>query len=64
MCLPKSPTVSPIKIAARDNSEAIRQSDIEARLRQRRAGAAANVLTGAMGIPSGQSTGQLGGRAA
>ncbi|WP_226783180.1 hypothetical protein [Oceaniglobus trochenteri] len=63
MCL-STPKVSAPKIAAYDNSEAMRQSDIEARLRRRRSGAAANVLTGAMGIPSGQSTSQLGGRVA
>jgi hypothetical protein len=48
-------------IAASDNREALQQADIEARLRKRRAGAAANVLTGATGIPS---TATLGGIAA
>lgn len=61
MCLSSPKMPAPQKIAAYDNSEAIRQSDIEARLRRRRAGAAANVLTGAMGIPADASTGQLGG---
>ena len=46
------------QIAATDNSEATQAADIEARLRKRRAGAAANVLTSATGIPS---TSQLGG---
>ncbi|MEO1024034.1 MAG: hypothetical protein AAFX07_00590 [Pseudomonadota bacterium] len=55
-----SSSAAPI-IAARDNSEAIQQGAIEARLRQRRAGAAANVLTSAMGIPSGLATSTLGG---
>lgn len=40
-------------IASRDNREAIQQGAIEARLRRARAGAAANVLTSPMGIPSG-----------
>ena len=39
------------KIAAVDNTEAIRQGDIEARLRRRRAGAANDILTGPMGLP-------------
>ncbi|MBA85216.1 MAG: hypothetical protein CML69_10825 [Rhodobacteraceae bacterium] len=61
MCLVKTPSVAATKIAAMDNSEAMQQADIEARLRQRRAGAAANVLTGQMGIPrSTASTNQMG----
>ncbi len=48
---PKMPTAAPAAIAAMDNSESIRSADIEARLRRRRAGAAANVLTSAAGIP-------------
>jgi hypothetical protein len=53
MCLstPKV-TAAPQIIAASDNAEAIRQADLEATLRRRRAGAAANVLTSARGIPS------------
>ena len=51
MCMPKMPDTSPMRIGAQDNREASRQSDIEARLRRARAGAAANVLTGPTGIP-------------
>jgi|TARA_R110002074_G_scaffold373449_6_gene549441 hypothetical protein len=51
------PSIAAPKIAASDNREANQQGDIEARLRKRRAGAAANVLTSAIGIPS---TGKLG----
>lgn len=60
MCFstPKIQAAPPL-IAAQDNAEAIQQADIEARLRRRRAGAAANVLTGPMGIPA--ATGTLGG---
>ena len=39
-------------LAAYDNQQAQQQGDIEARLRRRRAGAAADVLTGATGIPA------------
>jgi hypothetical protein len=53
--MPEAP--KPVQVAAYDNTEA----DIEARLRRRRAGAAANVLTGAGGIPA---TPTLGGVAA
>lgn len=49
----KTPTAAPQQIAAYDNTEALQAADIEARLRRRRAGAASNILTGAMGIPSG-----------
>ncbi|MEO1637763.1 MAG: hypothetical protein AAFU41_00780 [Pseudomonadota bacterium] len=45
-------TAAPQVIAAPDNSEATRQADAEARLRRRRRGAAADVLTSASGIPS------------
>ena len=61
MCIPKAPKITPLQVAAYDNQEATRQSDIEARLRKRRAGAAADVLTSARGIPS---TATLGGVAA
>lgn len=65
MCLVKAPSVAAPILAAPDNREAIAQGDLEARLRRRRAGAAAHVLTGPMGIPSGQgTTAQLGGVAA
>jgi len=48
MCMnsPRKPTV-----AAYDNTEAYQQADLEARLRKRRAGAAANILTGPSGLP-------------
>lgn len=61
MCMMRSAAPSPLKVAAYDNQEALNQADLEARLRKRRSGAAANVLTGATGIPS---TASLGGVAA
>jgi len=54
---PKVPTAAAPIIASPGNAESSRQADMEARLRRRRAGAAANVLTSARGIPS---TPQLG----
>jgi hypothetical protein len=41
----------PPQVASYDNAEALNQADIEARLRRRRAGPAANVLTSPTGIP-------------
>jgi hypothetical protein len=64
MCLfktPKMPTAAAQQIAAYDNTEAIRSADLEARLRRRRSGAAAQILTSPTGIPS---TPTLGGVAA
>lgn len=61
MCIPSAPKISPLKVAAYDNTEALAQADIESRLRKRRAGAAADVLTSPVGIPS---TASLGGVAA
>jgi hypothetical protein len=55
------PTIAAPLIAAPDNSEAIQQGEIEAALRRRRAGAAANILTSPVGIPA---TRKLGGMAA
>lgn len=54
MCFMKTPKVqtAATQIAAYDNTEAIRQADAEARLRRRRAGAAAYTLTSPTGIPS------------
>ncbi len=52
MCFVKSATPRPAQIAAYDNTEANEQADLEARLRKRRRGAAANILTGASGIPA------------
>jgi hypothetical protein len=63
MCFskPKMPSFAPVSVASTDSREAIQQADLEARLRRRRSGAAANVLTGPSGIPS---TPTLGGVAA
>jgi hypothetical protein len=47
---PKVP--GPIQVASYDNREALQQADQESALRRRRRGAAANILTGPMGIPS------------
>lgn len=60
MCFIKTPKIQTAasQIAATDSAEATQAADIEARLRKRRAGAAANVLTSASGIPA---TTQLGG---
>lgn len=57
MCMPKVKKQSPVQIAAYDNQEALQEADIEARLRKRRAGAAANVLTGPSGIPATSTLG-------
>lgn len=63
MCMRTPRMPAPQPIAAYDNSEANRQGAIEARLRRKRRGAAANVLTSALGIPVGQATTTLGGTA-
>lgn len=55
MCVfskPKVPTPAAPIIANPGNSESTSRADIEARLRRRRAGAAASILTGPRGIPS------------
>lgn len=52
MCMPKAPRARPVQVAAYDNTEALQQADMEAALRRRRRGAAANILTGPGGIPS------------
>lgn len=60
--MPKMPTAtaSPVqRVASPDNTEAIRQSSLEARLRRRRAGAAADVLTGPSGIPATATMGGI-----
>ncbi|RWR32512.1 hypothetical protein D2T29_00505 [Sinirhodobacter populi] len=60
MCFVKTPKVSQVaasQIAATDSAEATQAADIEARLRKRRAGAAANILTSATGIPSTSALG-------
>lgn len=61
MCLPKPkmPSVTAAtkpQVAAYDNTEAIKSADVEARIRRRRAGPAADVLTSPLGIPSGSSS--------
>lgn len=61
MCMMKVAKPKPLQIAAFDNQEATQQADIEARLRKRRRGAAADVLTSATGIPA---TATMGGVAA
>ncbi len=64
MCLMKAPkiqTPAAQQIAAFDNTDATQQADLEARLRRRRSGAAAQILTSPTGIPS---TATLGGVAA
>ena len=57
MCMPKVEAPKPVQVAAYDNQEALAQADMEAALRRRRRGAAANVLTGPMGIPSTSTMG-------
>jgi hypothetical protein len=52
MCIPKVKAPKPVQIAAYDGAEATGAADAEARLRRRRRGAAANILTGPGGIPS------------
>lgn len=58
MCIfskPKAPpqvTAAPQIIAATNSPEATASADVEARLRRRRAGAAAHVLTSPTGIPA------------
>ncbi len=58
---PKIPKPKPIRVASTDNREAASAARLEATLRRRRAGAAADILTGPMGIPA---TPVLGGVAA
>jgi hypothetical protein len=57
MCMPKVKAPKPVQVAAYDNSEALRQADMEAGLRRRRRGAAANILTGPSGIPASATMG-------
>jgi len=42
-------------VAAYDNAQAQAQADMEGRLRRMRAGAAADILTSPLGIPSGRA---------
>ena len=57
MCTPKMKAPKPVQVAAYDNTEALAQADMEASLRRRRRGAAANILTGPMGIPASPTMG-------
>lgn len=57
MCMPKIKASKPVQVAAYDNREALAQADIEAGLRRRRRGAAANILTGPTGIPASPTMG-------
>lgn len=59
MCLmqPKIPTPAPI--ANMDNRESALQQTVEARLRRRRAGAAANILTSPTGLPAAPRMGEV-----
>lgn len=59
MCFINSPKPQPVRFAATDSAEARRDADQEAALRRRRAGAAANVLTGPSGIPGVSKMGQV-----
>lgn len=54
MCFMKTPKpIAPTPIiAGTDTNEAAMAADVEARLRRRRAGAAAHVLTSPTGIPA------------
>ena len=57
MCMPKAKTPGPLQVAAYDNTEAQAQGDMEARLRRKRAGAAADILTSPIGIPATKTMG-------
>lgn len=61
MCRPKKPKLPPPPAVPDPGAEeAIEQSNLEARLRRRRAGAAADVLTSPLGIPSSGGLGRAG----
>ncbi len=57
MCGMKVKAPKPVQVAAYDNQEALAQADMEAALRRRRRGAAANILTGPSGIPASATMG-------
>lgn len=59
MCFMKTPKFEKprVPIAAADNAEAMAQASLEAKLRRRRAGAAADILTGPSGIPATSTMG-------
>ncbi len=52
MCFMKTPKIPQPNVASTDNAEAMAQAALEAKLRKRRAGAAADVMTGPTGIPA------------
>lgn len=57
MCfMPKMPTPAAVQVASTYNPEANQASTLEASLRKARAGAAANILTGPVGIPYSAKT--------
>lgn len=57
MCFMRTPAPQPIRVAAPDNREARQSATMEARLRRRRSGAAANILTSPVGIPAVRTMG-------
>ena len=60
MCFaPKVKAPAPVQVASYDNAEAQTAGDMEQRLRRRRAGAAADVLTGPGGIPATPTMGGI-----
>lgn len=59
MCFMKAKVPATPAVAATDNAEASATADLEARLRRRRAGAAAQVLTSPTGIPSTPTMGGI-----
>lgn len=54
---PPKPRVAAPLIASPDNAEAMAEADREERLRRRRAGAGATVLTSPLGIPASPTLG-------
>lgn len=58
MCMMSRPK-APNPLAAQDSARATEQARLEARLRRRRAGAAADILTGPQGIPANTKMGQV-----
>lgn len=57
---PSVKAIKPAPIPAANNAEANATADMEAALRRRRRGAAADILTSPIGIPSRPATRQLG----
>lgn len=56
----KPDPVKPI-VASTESPEAMRAANLEERIRRRRSGAAANILTGQMGIPYDGAADKMGG---